>query len=204
MSAQTLYQNIADYLFTTPEYIKEWVNTPVKYKLNPLNLSEFMMHFFRSLPIEDFNVSLKINRDWYKECLYELRRRHVVYKNKYWKIIEDLKKIGKEHKSWEDDRTVSEVINSPLYKKYCELYDKKSEVFKDWVAVEQALLRSGFIDISSIEYENISYHVRMLNDGFDPYEIPEPGELENEYWGDENSEDSEFENDYWDDEDPDI
>ena len=44
----------------------------------------------------------------------------------------------------------------------------------------------------------------MLDHGFDPYEIPDSRELENEYWGDENSEDSEFENDYWDDEVPDI
>jgi hypothetical protein len=185
-----MYKDIADFLAVPSEWIESWASMPVKGKAtNPLMIPELVVYFFESLPIEQFNQSLKLNRLWYTECKCELEKRLQAYnKEKYWKTVADLNEARNDLNAWKRERnpTIGEEINSPLYKKYSGLLEKKYLIFTEWVAVGRALLRCGFIETYSVKYHEIIEDIQLLSYGLDPDEIPSHGSCDIlEYWGDE-------------------
>ena len=90
--------NIATFLAESPEWVESWMNTPVKkmsirFKPN-LDFPDFAISFFNNLPIEQFNKSLKLNRDWYRECRRELENRRNACIEKYWATVEEYKEAN--------------------------------------------------------------------------------------------------------------
>src|ERR1700722_14406307 len=91
--------NIATFLAESPEWIENWMNAPVKKKsasqklqvrVRPnLDLPDFTVSFFNNLPLEYFDTSYKLNRNWYKECRRELDRRRKACIKKYWATVEE-------------------------------------------------------------------------------------------------------------------
>ena len=183
----SLFENLADFLATSPEWVESWLNAPVKKMRSQasLDLPDFVVSFFKILHIEHFGKSLKLNRDWYKECKRELEERCNHCIRKYWDSVEEYKEASKAYdKCWENRSPATE--RDQCYKKYCELADKKTEDFKAWVDVDRACLRCGFPDL--IDHTDPNYYINMCGWGLDPYEIPSPGNDPEgilDYWGDE-------------------
>ena len=55
--------NIATFLAESPEWVENWMNTPVKksicrFKPN-IDFPDFAISFFNNLPIEQFNTQIK-------------------------------------------------------------------------------------------------------------------------------------------------
>ena len=190
-----LYQDIASFLSESPEWVECWLNASVKKTQSQKNrlsfdFPDFAVSFFETLHIEHFDKSLKLNRDWYNECMRELEKRRKYYIKKYWDTIEEYKVASKALDDYwkSDNKTLSEYARCS--NNYKQLVDKKTEDFKAWVDVDQAILRCGFHDL--IGHTNPKYYINMYEWGMDPYEIPSPGN------------DPEGILDYWGDEDPDI
>ncbi len=169
MTTVTLYQDIASFLSESPEWVENWLASPVK-KRPSLDDPTFTVNFFNNLPIKQFDKNLKINRDWYKECVRELRERRKYCIKKYWESVEERKKAKKAlDKYWE-----TEVVTNSKYKEYYDKYhnlnDKKYNNFMDWIEVDRACLRCGFLNL--IGHENLNYYIQMYEDGLDPYKVP--------------------------------
>ena len=98
-----MYKDIAQFLSTDLEWVESWLNVSVKKKPN-IDISEFVISLFDILPIEHFNKSLKLNRNWYKECRRELKERRNLSRKKYWDTVEDFKEVRKDlHQFWKDN-----------------------------------------------------------------------------------------------------
>jgi hypothetical protein len=179
-----LIANLADFLSTTPEFIENWVSIPVK-KGPSIDLPDFVVSFFKILPIEHFDKSLKLNRDWYKECRRELEERRNLSIKKYWDSVEECKEADKAYaKCWKNRSPATE--RTQCYVKAFELDNKKAEDFKAWVDIDRACLRCGFPDL--INHINVYHYINIYRWGMDPYEIPSPGNDPEgilDYWGDE-------------------
>jgi hypothetical protein len=179
-----LIDNIATFLAESPEWVENWINTPVKNmsisQSQPnIDFPDFAVSFFNNLPLEYFDTSHKLNRNWYRECRRELDRRRKACIKKYWATVEEYKEAGLAlDNCWENGGS-KEYLHQCECNNY-ELHDRKYEEFEDWVAVEQACLNCGFPDL--IDHANPKYYIKMYGDGFDPYEIPTQDELEEE-WG---------------------
>ena len=155
-----------------------------------IDFPDFVVSFFNSLPIEQFNPSLKLNRNWYRECRWELENRRKACIKKYWATVEEYKEANTAlDKGWEDHIDecsklgISNTFPSNMGKitdRYYELAEKKKSVFKDWVDVDRAIIHCGFPDL--IDHANPEYYIKMYDDELDPYEIPTQDELEEE-WG---------------------
>ena len=192
-----MYKDIAQFLSTDLEWVESWLNVSVKKKPN-IDIPEFVISLFDILPIEHFNKSLKLNRNWYKECRRELEERRNLCIKKYWNTIEDFKKVRKDlHKFWKDN-----IYSGPSYtqgsNKFDELVNKKTEDFRAWVNVDQAIVRCGFPDL--IDHKEPRYYIQMHEWMLDPYEIPTPGNdpeglLQSDYWGDEDPDASDEDSD---------
>ena len=171
-------QDIASFLSESPEWVNRWLNleedleercTPVK-KVS-LDLPEFVVNFFSNLPIEKFNMSLKlVNRDWYKECKRELENRRNLYIGIYWEVVEDFI-VARDalDNCWETGK-YSESHYNKCNNDYDELYNERRDSFEDWVEVDQAILRCGFHDL--IMHEDPYYYINMYHLDLDPYDIP--------------------------------
>ena len=181
-----LFENLANFLATSPEFIENWVSMPVKKKPS-IDLPEFAISFFKILPIDHFDRSLKLNRDWYKECRRELEVRRNVCIKRYWDTVEEVKKASKDlDDCWKNEEMVTGSRHNELYNNYCQLADKKYEVVGAWVDVDQAILHCGFPEL--IDHKDPKYYITMHTWGLDPYEIPSPGNDPEgilDYWGDE-------------------
>jgi hypothetical protein len=76
MSAQLLFQNVSDFLFVSPEWVKQWAYMPVKAKChtyNPLMLPELIGEILRYCELGDMLYCYKINDMWNKEVNFTLR-----------------------------------------------------------------------------------------------------------------------------------
>src|SRR5438132_13831904 len=87
--------NIATFLAKSPEWVENWMNAPVKkmsvrFKPN-IDFPDFAVSFLNNLPIDHFNPSLKLNRNWYRECKRELENRRKACIKKYWATVEEYK-----------------------------------------------------------------------------------------------------------------
>src|SRR5581483_12525461 len=103
-----LIDNIAVFLAESPEWVENWINTPVKkmsIRFKPsLDFPDFAVSFFNNLPIDHFNKSLKlINRTWYRECKRELENRRNACIKKYWAIVDSYKEARTAHEKLLDD-----------------------------------------------------------------------------------------------------
>jgi len=180
-----LFQDIANFLSESPEWVERWLDIPVGKP--SLNFPDFVVSFFKILPIDHFDKSLKLNRDWYKECRRELEDRRNLCIKKYWDTVEEYKEASKDlDEYWKNNPLMTGSRHTQLYKKYWELVDKKTEVFKAWVDVDQAIIRCGFPEL--IDHIDPNYYINMYEWGMDPYEIPSPGNDPEGilgYWGDE-------------------
>src|SRR5690242_9076133 len=95
--------NIATFTNSPVKWVDNWFNIPVKKVSTQaaqaaqvlMNLPEFMEDFFINLPIDQFDKSLKLNRDWYKECKRELAIRRNICIKKYWETVEKYKEAKK-------------------------------------------------------------------------------------------------------------
>ena len=187
MSAQVLFQNIASFLSESPEWVEGWLNAPVKKKPS-IDIPDFVVSLFDILPIENFDVSLKLNRDWYKECRRELAKRRNLCIKRYWDTIEDYKEASKAlDKCWKDGiSSLSDPHFIQCHNNYFELSDRKEGDFRAWADVDRAILHCGFLDL--IDHIDPAYYIQMCDWGMDPYEIPFPGNDPEgilDYWGDE-------------------
>ena len=185
-----LFEDLANFLATPPEFIENWVSTPAKemqsQKDQPsIDLPEFVVSFFKILPIDHFGVSLKLNRDWYKECRRELENRRNACIVKYWDTVEEYKEANKDlNESWKTQLPWPERCQ--YFDKSTELAKKKTEDFGAWIEVDLAILRCGLLEL--IDHINPKYYINMYLWGLDPYEIPSPGNDPEgilDYWGDE-------------------
>jgi hypothetical protein len=149
---------------------KEILKKPV---VKTVNSPDFLMHFFENLPLDEFKQQLKINKFWYSWCKGELEYRWNKRKNQYWEAVAEHKRISRKYDKLLDRKDCSWSIleKHPIYKKYSEIQEtnKKFCIFKQLVEVEKAIVRCGFSDLIIISEFN--YHIKMLEDGFDPYEV---------------------------------
>ena len=174
-----MYKDIAQFLSTDLEWVESWLNVSVKKKPN-IDIPEFVISLFDILHIEHFNKSLKLNRNWYKECRRELEERRNLCIKKYWNTVEDFKEVRKDlHKFWKDN-----IYSGPSYaqcsNKFDELVNKKTEDFGAWVNVDQAILRCGFPDL--IDHKEPRYYIQMHEWMLDPYEIPTQETIQKVYF----------------------
>jgi hypothetical protein len=178
-----------------------------------MNLPEFMEDFFINLPIDQFNTSFKLNRDWYKECERELIKRRNKYIKKYWETVKEYNEANKAFneywlndiflKSQVDSQVISQV--NQYHDKSSELCDKKFKDFEAWVEVDKAILRCGFTNIDT--KESLNFYIDTFIWGMDPCDKGEYNEWvkNGTRYGDEPDDgDSYFCRDYWGDEDPDV
>jgi hypothetical protein len=185
MANQVLFQGIANFLSESPEWVENWVSTPVKKKPS-IDYPDFVVSLFDILPIEHFDRSLKLNRSWYKECRRELENRRNFWVKRYWETVEEYKKAYKDYENCWFNYSFSDPRSQQCSKKYDELVNKKENDFRAWADVDRAILRCGFLDL--IDHEDPAYYIKMCNWGLDPYEIPTPGNDPEgilDYWGDE-------------------
>ena len=212
-----MYSNIADFLNASPEWIKSWLNSPVKakYKLNPLMIPEIISNILIFLPL---NSSKGVNKTWDKEIDLALGKREKFLKGL---TLEELRYFFYNHLAWYDEvkaelyqrdqqaianywEVISEYENASkeldralytrastateLYEKFTIMAEKKGQAFANQVEIEELILRYGFAH--GAERDRILYNIQMLFDGLDPHEIPASIEEADPL-------------DYWDDEDPD-
>ena len=186
--------NIAAFLAESPEWVENWMNAPVK-KMSisqsqpSIDFPDFMVSFFNSLPIEQFNPSLKLNRNWYRECRWELEIRRKACIKKYWATVEEYKEArtsyDKVQDEWEEyfelgiPNTFPSNIDE-IEERFDESFEKKKSAFEDWADVDKAIIRCGFPEL--IDHANPEYYINMIIDGLDPCGIPTQDELEDE-WG---------------------
>jgi hypothetical protein len=182
--------SIAIFLAESPEWVENWMNTPVKKMSRPnIDFPDFVVSFFNNLPLEYFDTSYKLNRNWYKECRRELDRRRKACIKKYWATVEEYKEaktaFDKVQDEWEKCFDLG-ILNTPtsnmneIADRFCESSDNKISTFEDWADVDRAIIRCGFPDL--IDHANPEYYINMDIDELDPYEIPTQEELEEE-WG---------------------
>ena len=162
MSAQVLFQNIASFLSESPEWVEGWLNAPVTKKPS-IDIPDFVVSLFDILPIENFDVSLKLNRDWYKECRRELAKRRNLCIKRYWDTVEDYKEASKALDKYWKDGFVSSL--DPHYDNYFELSARKEDDFRAWADVDRAIIRCGFLDL--IDHIDPAYYIQMCDWGMD-------------------------------------
>src|ERR1700722_2146238 len=90
MSAQVLYQNISEFLSASSEWVKQWLNIPVKkyHVPNPLMIPELVSNIIEQYEPHEMYHCYRINSTWNKEVNLALRHRQEKLIAKY----EDLKK----------------------------------------------------------------------------------------------------------------
>ena len=129
-SIQVLFQDIVSFLFQSPEWIKGWPNTLVKKKPS-IDISDFVISFFNTLSLENFDTSLKLNRNWYKECKRELQVRRNICIKRYWNTIEKYKEAKKAlDNCWEKGILSPDSQIIQCNHKYVGLANKKAEDFR--------------------------------------------------------------------------
>ena len=97
-----LIDNIATFLAESPEWVENRMNALVKKmsicQFKPtLDFLDFAVSFFSNLPLEYFDTSLKLNRNWYRECKRELENRRKACIKKYWATVEEYKEAKTAH-----------------------------------------------------------------------------------------------------------
>ena len=107
MSAQLLFQNISEYLFVSPEWVKQWAYMPVKAKChtyNPLMPPELIGKILRYCELGDMLYCYKINDIWNKEVNFTLRQRQEKLIAKREDLKEKCKEAEKEWKKAMDEQ----------------------------------------------------------------------------------------------------
>ncbi|GBC02715.1 hypothetical protein RclHR1_04780002 [Rhizophagus clarus] len=150
-----MYTNIAKFLDVSPEWVENWLNTPIKETGHNVNAT------FKRTDIFQIHEIARV-------IMYQLNQ---LAEEDYWKAVMDYKNSDEELEH--------------AFKKYV--------AFAYQVEIEKIMLQGGFA-YKDTEKIYIIYHINMLANGLDPYEIPGFGEPEEE---------SSWQPDYWGDEDPD-
>jgi len=195
-----MYKNIANFLKESPEWIENWLNTPVKAKYiqNPLMIPEIMANILNYIPLRYCKEVCKL---WDREidfALYDLHRKQELLVKKYWDLASECKKVSNELNAYYDKfGGTNPSYTNALHKKFMDLCDKKEKIFSDQVKIEERILSTGLADED--EVKKINRHIMCLADGLDPVEVgwTETNEIVY-HWDEENP------LDYWGDEDPDA
>lgn len=189
-----MYKNIGKFISESPEWVENWVNTPVKtkYKENPLRIAEIIINVINCLPFDNYRKASELNSIWKSWVHYDLYQRQEKMVDKYWNIIAEYKKVVNAY--------FKAKYGTPEYESLSKKFDKlgkeKGKVFAEQVRVEQTILNCGFADDG--EAEKILRHIDLFTNGYDPHEVGWTKTEETVYhWDDE------FVNDYWGEEDPD-
>ena len=176
-----LFENIANFLSESPEWVENWTAAPVKKvipKSEPsLDFADFAVSFFNNLPLDHFDKNLTlVNWNWHKECKRELEERRKFCIKKYWETVEE----HREAKKALDNCWINGAIK---LSRYCQIYDKfyeykhkKDMDFLEWVNIDQICIGCGFPDL--IDNENPKYYIQMYYDGLDPDSVPSLEEIE--------------------------
>src|SRR5581483_4739969 len=147
-----VFNNIATFLAKSPEWVPEasktenWMNTLVKkmsirFKPN-IDFPDFAVSFLNNLPIDHFNLSLKLNQTWYRECKRELKNRRKACNKKYYATVDSYIEAKIAHEKWWDDFDECFELGisddhlpdmNKIENRYFGLYEKKKFVFKDLV-----------------------------------------------------------------------
>ena len=90
-----MYKNIANFLKESPEWIENWLNTPVKAKYiqNPLMIPEVIANVLNYLPLRYCKEVCKL---WDREidfALYDLHRKQESLVKKYWDSVVECEKL---------------------------------------------------------------------------------------------------------------
>ena len=189
MSAQVLYQNISEYLSASPEWVKQWLNIPVKLRYhapNPLMTPELVSNIIEQYEPHEMYHCYRINGIWNKEVNFALRHRQE-------KLIAKYRDLKKKYKKTKEDCEISMnariVNNEQVEKLYCKITDiavNKLDTFFKQVHVEICLKNLDLASANKIK--EIDFHIQLMYDGFVPEDVePEESDIL----------------DYWDDEDPD-
>ncbi|GET04670.1 hypothetical protein RCL_jg8064.t1 [Rhizophagus clarus] len=195
-----MYTDIATFLDISPEWVENWLNTPIKETGHNVNAT------FKRTDIFQIHEIARV-------IMYQLNQ---LAEEDYWKAVEDYKNSGKElDHAFKKYIGTNKALKDSLYKKIMDLANKKRVAFAYQVEIEKNMLQGGFA-YKDTEKIYIIYHINMLADGLDPYEIPASIEEADttvgwqDYWGDEDPDDpanwqSEYSEDPSDsDEDPDY
>ena len=195
-----MYTDIATFLDISPEWVENWLNTPIKETGHNVNAT------FKRTDIFQIHEIARV-------IMYQLNQ---LAEEDYWKAVIDCKNCDEElEHAFKKYVGTNKALTDKLYKKFRDLADKKRKAFAYQVEIETIILQGGFA-YKNTEKDYIIYHINMLADGLDPYEIPvfrnPDGDLvwHSDYWGDEDPDDpanwqSEYSEDPSDsDEDPDY
>ncbi|GES76852.1 hypothetical protein RCL_e19533_RclHR1_04780002 [Rhizophagus clarus] len=173
-----MYTNIAKFLDVSPEWVENWLNTPIKETGHNINAT------FKRTDIFQIHEIARV-------IMYQLNQ---LAEEDYWKAVMDYKNSDEElEHAYKKYVGTNKALKDSLYKKFMDLADKKRVAFAYQVEIEKIMLQGGFA-YKDTEKIYIIYHINMLANGLDPYEIPGFGEPEEE---------SSWQPDYWGDEDPD-
>ena len=93
-----MYKDIAEFLKESPEWVKSWLNTPVKAKYiqNPLMIPEIMAIILNYIPLR---YCKEICELWDREidfALYNLHQKQESLVKKYWDLIAKRRKASAE------------------------------------------------------------------------------------------------------------
>ncbi len=134
-----------------------------------LNSADFAVNFFNSLPLEQFNNALKINRNWYKECARELRERQRIVTEKFQDLEREYELAreiyDKEFKKYSHMSISWRRINLKQFSdKRNEMHQQRSKYYCNvLVKVDKACIRCGFFDL--IDKERLNRWKRIYNYG---------------------------------------
>ena len=215
-----MYKDIANFLKESPEWVKSWLNIPVKAKYiqNPLMIPEIMANVLNYLPLGQHRGICQL---WDKEIdhAHEAREKtlkqfvlfdfkYFYEKNSAWKDQVDLKLNRRQTELtdnyWEIAGNQDIAVNNYLevydennnYATFLgdiadKLTDQRRDAFRELVKVEKCLIDYGFASIMTSYYR---YHLAIFeNGGF--ASLDDEADYANLY--------NVNPLDYWDDEDPD-
>ncbi|GES72454.1 hypothetical protein RCL_jg29265.t1 [Rhizophagus clarus] len=177
-----MYTDIATFLDVSPEWVENWLNTPIKETGHNVNAT------FKRTDIFQIHEIARV-------IMYQLNQ---LAEEDYWKAVMDYKNIDEElEHAFKKYVGTNKALTDKLYKKFRDLADKKRKAFAYQVEIETIILQGGFA-YKDTEKIYIIYHINMLADRLDPYEIPGFGEPDSDP-----EEEPSWQLDYWGDEDPD-